>query len=317
MTRPPTDPAADPDPPFDADPAELAADPTGPVPDLAGARHAPPDLFDDALYARRQAQASDPLFHRLAADELCDRLTEVNRSFTRVLMVTHQPGPWRQALAAHPSVERFEVVTPAPTLPIERAAFDLVVLGLWLHTCNDPLGALIQARLALKPDGLLLAALFGGQTLHELRDALAEAEIAETGGLSPRVAPMAEIRELGNLVQRAGLVMPVADATRTVLRHQTALSLMQDLRRMGETSVLAERLRRPSRRGIFARAEAAYAAAHRGGDGRLPATIETIWLTGWAPGPDQPEPKRPGSATARLADALGVPERPAGDKAGT
>ncbi|MEL6236462.1 MAG: methyltransferase domain-containing protein [Pseudomonadota bacterium] len=294
----------------------MAPDPT--PPDLAPGRapHAPPALFDEALYARRQAQASDPLFHRLAADELSDRLTEVNRRFTRVALITHQPGPWTPALAAHPSVERVELIAPAATLPLARDAFDLIVLGLWLHACNDPLGALIQARLALKPDGLLLAALFGGQTLQELRDALAQAEIAETGGLSPRVAPMAEIRELGSLVQRAGLVMPVADATRTVLRHQTVLSLMRDLQRMGETNILNDRLRRSSRRGIFARAEAAYAAAHRGGDGRLPATVETIWLTGWAPGPDQPEPKRPGSATARLADALGVPERPAGDRAG-
>ncbi|MEM9048101.1 MAG: methyltransferase domain-containing protein [Pseudomonadota bacterium] len=277
---------------------------------------APPPLFDETLYAQRQARATEPLFHRLSAEMLCDRLDEVNRRFTDAALISHQPGIWVDRLAAHPRVATLSHHLPAPLLPLRPGSCDLVVLGLWLHASNDPLGALIQARRALRPDGLLLAPVFGGQTLRELRSALAGAEAETLGGLSPRVAPMAEIRDLGALLQRAGFAMPVADADRTELRYAGMLALMRDLRRMGETNVLAGRLRRPTRRAVIARAAGLYDAAHRGPDGRVAARFEIVWLTGWAPGPDQPQPKRRGSASARLADALGVAELSAGEKAG-
>lgn len=190
-------------------------------------------------------------------------------------------------------------------LDLEPASLDLVIHALGLHWANDPVGQLIQSRRALRPDGLLIAVLFGGETLRELRQALAEAEVSETGGLSPRVAPMAEIRDLGGLMQRAGLALPVADSLRVPVSYPSMLALMRDLRAMGETNVLVERLRRPSRRGMFAAAAVGYAARHGDGEGRIPATFELMVLTGWAPAASQPQPLRPGSATSRLADALG------------
>lgn len=287
-----------------ATPPETSSEPTAPA------------LFDEALYARRQAKATDPFFHRLSADHLSDRLDEVNRCFTDAALVSHQPAAWAERLSTHPRIETLRQHLPARILPLQAASCDLVILGLWLHASNDPLGALIQARHALRPDGLLLAPVFGGQTLVELRAALAAADADVLGGLSPRVAPMAEIRDLGALLQRAGFVMPVADAERTELRYRDMRALQLDLRRMGETNVMAGRLRRPTPRSVFDRASALYEGTYRGSDGRISAQVEIVWLTGWAPGPNQPTPKRPGSATARLADALGVAEVSTGEKAG-
>ena len=164
--------------------------------------------------------------------------------------------------------------------------------------------------------GCSSAALFGGETLAELRAALTEAEVAVTGGLSPRVAPMGELRDLGGLLQRGGLALPVADSRRFDVTYASALHLMRDLRAMGETNVLRARLRVPTRRAVMLRAAEIYAARYPAPGGRVRATFEVVFLTGWAPGPDQPRPLRPGTARARLADALGVPERPAGEKAG-
>ena len=179
-----------------------------------------------------------------------------------------------------------------------------------LHWANDPVGQLVQARLALQPDGMLIATLFGGQTLHELRAVLAEAESATRGGLSPRILPMAEIRDLGGLLQRAGLALPVADATPWTVGYGDVLALMRDLRAMGEASALAARPRHLTPRRLFTDAAARYATAFGQPDGRINATFDVVWLTGWAPGPGQPQPLRPGSAVARLADALRAPESP-------
>ncbi|MEM9781517.1 MAG: methyltransferase domain-containing protein [Pseudomonadota bacterium] len=202
------------------------------------------------------------------------------------------------------------------TLPFDRCAADLALsLGV-MHWLEDPVGHLIQLRLALKPDGLMIAVLPGGETLADMRQALAEAEIAETGGLSPRVAPMAELRAAGALLQRAGFAMPVADCEAIDVSYPDAWALMRDLRAMGETAAIAERLRRPTRRAIMARAAALYADKAGLTDGRVGARFDLIFLTGWCPAPDQPVPLRPGSARARLADALGVAEVPAGEKAG-
>jgi SAM-dependent methyltransferase len=277
-----------------------------------------PALFDADLLARRRGRAEGGGFadflHEAVAREVIERLREVNRRFRDAAVIGPWAGPWVGALAAEGVAAR--AVEDAEVLALEEGAHDLVVHALALHWANDPVGQLVQARRALRPDGLFLAALYGGETLAELRAALAEAEIATLGGLSPRVAPMGEIRALGGLLQRAGFAMPVADSLRLEVSYPDMLALMRDLRAMGETNVMHERLRRPMRREILARAGAVYAERFGLPDGRVRATFEVIFLTGWAPGPGQPKALRPGSAVARLADALGVPERGAGEKPG-
>jgi SAM-dependent methyltransferase len=276
-----------------------------------------PALFDADLLARRRGRAGLEGFagflHQAAAREVTERLREVNRRFREAAVIGPRAGLWVEALAAEGVAAR--PVDDAEVLGLEAGAHYLVVHALALHWANDPVGQLVQARRALRPDGLFLAALYGGETLAELRAALAEAEIATLGGLSPRVAPMGEIRALGGLLQRAGFAMPVADSLRFEVSYPDMLALMRDLRAMGETNVMHERLRRPMRREMLARAGALYAERFALPDGRVRATFEVIFLTGWAPGPGQPKPLRPGSAVARLADALGVPERSAGEKA--
>jgi SAM-dependent methyltransferase len=207
-------------------------------------------------------------------------------------------------------------VADAEILPLQQATHDLLVHAIALHWSNDPVGQLVQMRHALRPDGLMIAALFGGDTLAELRVALAEAEIEILGGLSPRVAPMGALRDLGGLLQRAGFALPVADSARYDVRYPSVLALMRDLRGMAETNVMVERLRRPMRRELLGRAAAIYAERFGTADGRVSATFEVIFLTGWAPSADQPKPMRPGSARMSLAEALGTVERGAGEKAG-
>jgi SAM-dependent methyltransferase len=279
----------------------------------------PPALFDLDLLARRRARAASiggaDFLHTAVAEEITERLAEVNRSFTAPAVVGPRAPVWSEALAAA-GIPRPTEVSPDETLALEEGAHDLLVHGLALHWANDPVGQLVQARRALRPDGLLIAALFGGETLHELRTALAEAEIETLGGLSPRVAPQGEIRALGSLLQRAGLALPVADSRRFDVSYPSALALMRDLRAMGETNVMRDRLRRPVRRDMLARAAAIYAERFGTPDGRLAATFEVIFLTGWAPGPGQPRPLRPGSARSRLSDALGAVEQSAGERAG-
>jgi hypothetical protein len=181
---------------------------------------------------------------------------------------------------------------------------------------NDLPGALVQIRRALKPDGLLLAALIGGETLHELRESFAMAESEISGGASPRVSPFAEVRSLGSLLQRAGYALPVVDSDRHIVRYQNIFKLFHDLRRMGATNALVERSRKPLTKKIAARAAEIYAERFSDPDGRLRATFDVLWILGWAPHESQQKPLKPGSAKMRLADALGVPEKPAGEKAG-
>jgi SAM-dependent methyltransferase len=264
-----------------------------------------PILTDRAALRRQRARAAraPALFlHEIAADEVQERLNEVNRTFTAPAVVTGFPGFWRERMPQARLVEDDEV------LALEPGAHDLVVHALCLHWANDPVGQLVQCRRALRPDGLLLAALFGGQTLAELRASLAEAEAAVTGGLSPRVLPMGEIRDLGGLLQRAGFALPVADGMRQDASYPDLGRLMADLRAMGEGNALAGRLRRPTRRAVFDEAARRYAGGFARADGRLRATFEMIFLTGWAPDESQQTPLRPGSAQQRLADALGAVE---------
>jgi SAM-dependent methyltransferase len=279
----------------------------------------PPRLFDLDLLARRRARAGRErradFLHEAMARELSERVTEVNRTFRAPAVVGPRAEIYARALA-EAGLPAALCVADDEILALEPAAHDLVVHGLALHWANDPIGQLAQARRALRPDGLLLAGCLGGATLSELRAALAEAEAEVAGGLSPRVAPMGGVRDLGGLLQRAGLALPVADGWRLEVRYESLFHLMRDLRAMGETNALRDRLRRPTRRAVFERAAALYAERFAAGDGRVRATFEMIVLTGWAPDPSQQKPLRPGSASARLADALGAAERSAGVKAG-
>jgi SAM-dependent methyltransferase len=209
-----------------------------------------------------------------------------------------------------------DIVGDVETLPLAPASLDLAVTALALHWNDDLPGVLAQVRASLKPDGLLLAAFLGGDTLTELRQSLAAAEAEVTGGASPRVAPFAELRAAGALLQRAGFALPVIDQDRRTVRYATALDLMRDLRAMGATNVLHDRDRRPLRRRALIRAAAIYAERFSDHDGRVRATFDIVSLSGWAPHASQPQPLKPGSAKTRLADALRVTEKSAGEKAG-
>lgn len=265
-----------------------------------------PLLFDrDALTrhrARAAATGGDPFLHRAALDEVQDRLSMVKRSFTSPAIVTGLPEFWRTVF---PDAT---IVADEDTLALEAGAHDLVIHAMALHWANDPVGQIIQCRRALVPDGLFLCVALGGRTLAELRHALTLAESEIAGGLSPRVAPMAELREAGALLQRAGLALPVADSVSLTAEYRDLPHLMHDLRAMGETGAMAGRPRHATRRALFARAELLYRAEFANTDNRLPATFELICLTGWAPDANQPQPLRPGSAQARLADALNSTE---------
>jgi SAM-dependent methyltransferase len=266
---------------------------------------APLRLTDRSALLRHRARAArDPalFLHDEVVAEVQERLTEVNRTFTDVAVVTGWPAPWQASFPAG------KVVGDADVLSLQPAAHDLVVHALALHWADDPVGQIVQCARALRPDGLFIAALFGGRTLHELRACLAEAESAVAGGLSPRVLPMGDIRDLGGLPGRAGLALPVADTVVRTVRYRSMAHLMADLRAMGETNALDGRLRRFTRRAVLARAAARYEAAFAGDDGRIPATFEVVFLTAWAPHPGQQRPLRPGSAVARLADVLQADE---------
>jgi len=282
----------------------------------------PPRLFDRALWLDRRARRGLPapgtdFLHEAAVESVEDRLGLITRRFARAALVWPGAPVWGR-LADHPSIDRLEIAPPTAdeALPLAPESLDLAIVGLTLHWADDPVGLLVQLRRALRPDGLLLACTLGGETLTELRAVLAEAEAEEEGGLSPRVSPMAEIRALGGLLQRAGFAMPVADSETVETTYADAFALMRDLRAMGEANALRTRRRGFSRRATLARAAALYAAHFPAPGGRVRATFEIVALTGWAPGPNQPRPKRPGSATHRLADALGAAERSAGEKAG-
>lgn len=262
----------------------------------------PTPLFDRAAISARRARAKrigPALFlHEEAAFELQERLKDVNRSFRSPAIITGFPDFWQ---------DRFpeaKVIEDTDTLDFEEAAHDLVVHALCLHQANDPVGQLIQCRRALKSDGLLLVATFGGQTLSELRAALAEAEVTIRGGLSPRVSPMIDIRDAGALLQRAGLALPVADSDLRTVSYRSAKALMHDLRAMAETNSLMDRDKRIPPRALF---DALATVYPRQAD-RVVASVELLYLTGWAPDSSQQQPLRPGTAKARLADALNTVE---------
>jgi len=275
----------------------------------------PPRLTDRDTLLRNRARAlrsdAPALFlQEEAVLEVKERLIGVNRTFTSPALVTGFPDLWQNAFP------QAAIVTDDAVLALEPGAHDLVIHAMTLHWADDLVGQLVQCRRALRPDGLFLGLMFGGQTLHELRACLAQAETQITGGLSPRVAPMAEIRDLGGLLQRAGFALPVADSVQQCVSYQSPLHLMRDLRAMGEGNALHFRRRTLASKALFQAASSLYCANFPAADDRIEATFEIVVLTGWAPDASQPQALRPGSATGRLADALNTQELPTGDKAG-
>jgi SAM-dependent methyltransferase len=301
---------------------------------------APPHLFDRRLHRRRLDRAAagfgaaNFLKLRAAADAV-ERLETILRSFPLAVDLGARDGAFAAALARSDAQDRIEtlietdfsarmltgrsglrVQVDEEALPFAPASLDLVVSTLALHWANDLPGALIQIRQALKPDGLFLGAVLGGASLTELRQSLTAAEAELTDGAGPRVAPFADTFDAAGLLQRAGFALPVADLDRVTVRYAHPLKLIADLRAMGETNVLIDRARRPLSRRVLARACEIYAERFAEADGRVRATFDILTMTGWAPHPDQQKPLRPGSAKMRLADALGVREQSAGEKAG-
>ena len=296
-----------------------------------------PVIIDRALLRarRRRALGLGPatfLADRVAAD-LADRLAAVLRGFPCGLDLGTPTDAVRRMLAGSHKVEAvivadalaaeagagpaaLAVAADEEALPFLDGTLDLVVSGLTLHFVNDLPGTLVQIRRALKPDGLFMAALLGGDTLTELRAAFAAAEAEVEGGISPRVLPFADLRDLGALLQRAGFALPVTDVDRITVRYASPLALMHELRRMGASNPLIDRSRRPLRRATLARMLEIYADRFADPDQRIRATFEIVYLSGWAPHESQQKPLAPGSARTRLADALGTQERSAGEKAG-
>ncbi|WP_349358409.1 methyltransferase domain-containing protein [Stappia sp.] len=293
-----------------------------------------PELFDRRLLARRRTRAlarAEPGADFLLAEsvsDLAERLAAVTRAFPRALDLGGHTGRLSAALTALPNVERvlradlFVVDANAPGadlvvddahLPFAAESLDLIVSALSLHLVNDLPGALIQIRRALRPDGLFLATLLGGDTLMELKDVLMQAELETTGGAAPRVIPFADTRSLGGLLQRAGFALPVADVDRVTVRYGDMFALLRDLRAMGATNMLRERARTPLSRAVLLRAAALYSDRHADADGRIRATFDVVSLSGWAPHESQQKPLKPGSAKMRLADALAAPQGGAPD----
>ena len=302
--------------------------------------NAPPRLFDRPLHRVRLDRAA-PRFATAnflkarAAGDAVERLEVILRSFPLAVDLGARDGAFSAALAGSDARERVGQVIEADFsgrmlagrsglrvqldeehLPLADESLDLVVSTLALHWVNDLPGAMIQIRRALKPDGLFMGALLGGETLTELRQSLTQAESELSSGAGLRIAPFADAFDGAGLLQRAGFALPVADVDRVVVRYANPLRLIDDLRAMGETNALVDRARQPLSRAVLARTLEIYADRFADPDGRIRATFDIITLTGWAPHPDQQKPLKPGSARMRLADALGVKEQSAGDKAG-
>lgn len=256
-----------------------------------------------ALHRERAARQPAHFLHEDIALDIEERLQEVNKSFNSPLLVGHITSP------IHKLFPEARAIADDAELKATPQSHDLVLHLFGLHWAEDPVGQIVQARLALEPDGLFVGVMFGGTTLHELRSALAEAETILTGGLSPRVVPMADIRDLGGLLQRSGLALPVADGRRLTVRYPNLNGLIRDLRGMGETNALADRHKASPHREFFPMVEDIYRSHHSDGS-HLLATFEIVFLTGWAPDGSQRKPLRPGTAKTRLSDALGVPESP-------
>jgi SAM-dependent methyltransferase len=300
-----------------------------------------PFVFDRNLLRARAGRAAalgpaDFLLERVAQD-FSERLSTVLRRFD-VAVDIGTPGPTLRRELAHtgrigtlvaanaspvtfsePEQRRassrlLAIVADEEALPFREACFDLVVTALSLQFANDLPGTLVQIRRCLKPDGLLMAALIGGDTLLELRQSFAVAEAEIEDGVSPRVIPFIDVRQAGALLQRAGFALPVTDVDKVIVRYDSPIDLMQDLRKMGATNPLSDRRRRPLKRAVLRRMIEVYAERFADPDRRVRATFDIVWLSGWAPHPSQQKPLRPGSAQMRLSEALGAKENPAPEK---
>jgi NADH dehydrogenase [ubiquinone] 1 alpha subcomplex assembly factor 5 len=289
----------------------------------------PPQIFDRSVLDDRRARVAgkapdhDFLLARIGED-FAERLAAVRRSFPVMADIGAHHGVIGRALRSTAGLEQLISLENTPellsqcdgnrvqghpeALPLAPESLDLAVSALSLHLTNDLPGALVQIRRALKPDGLLMASLLGGATLQELREAWLVAESEISGGVSPRVAPFADVRDLGGLLQRAGFALPVADSETLTVTYATPLALMQEIKAMGASNMLHERSRRPVSRRLLMRAAEVYVERFGLPNGRVPATFEIITLTAWVPHESQQKPLRPGSATTRLADALGTTE---------
>ena len=277
---------------------------------MASSSNPAPILFDRTLLRARQNRAANMgaatfLLDRVA-DDMTDRTAAVLRTFRHAADIGTSGDQVRSALAGRVgAIMAVELPTDErEALALSPASLDLAVSALALQFVNDLPGVLVQIRRALKPDGLLLAATLGGETLIELRQAFAAAESELEGGISPRVAPFADLRDIGALLQRAGFALPVTDVDRVVVRYDGAFALMHDLRRMGATNIMTERRRAPLRRATLLRMAHIYRERFADPDGRIRATFDIVWLSGWAPHASQPKPLKPGSAKASLEDAV-------------
>ncbi len=282
-------------------------------------------LFDSALIHRnreqaaRNAKADAGFLLDIVATELAERLAVVERRFEQAVELHGMDGRTAKACfetgrIAHihrvETSDTFaqpgETITPSPIehLPLSEQSVNLLLSPMALHLANDMPGLLIQMRRALKPDGLLLAAVPGAGTLAELRDVLLSAEVDVSGGASPRVMPFADVRDMGSLLQRAGFALPVVDTEDYTVRYDSILPLMRDLKAMGMANPLLARSRKPLNRTIFMRAAELYNERYSDPDGRIRATFSIIYISGWAPHESQPKPLKRGSARVSLADAL-------------
>jgi SAM-dependent methyltransferase len=271
------------------------------------------NLFDRELYlarlARSKASRPDILSNAVAA-ELGERLGPISRVFNNACLIAVDAEPIAKAILASGKVKNLEIITPnaSETLALEPGTCDAIFNIFDLHLVNDVPGALIQLRRVLVPDGLFMACLFASQTLTELRQSWLEAEEIITGGVSPRIIPMIDVRELGGLLQRAELALPVVDLDRTIVRYPDPIALIHEIRSLGLSNPMTGRSRKPVTRNLFGEAISIYQLKFSDADGRVRATVEVAWATAWAPHESQQKPLKPGSAKFRLADALKVPE---------
>ncbi len=266
--------------------------------------HPAKDLFDYKILRQRRrrtenADASAWFLHEYAAAQVSERLKDINRSFTDSAIVGWKADLWAKELGICA-----RCVEDVPVLDLPEGKCDLIINALCLHWSNDPVGQLIQMRRALKHDGMMIAVLFAGQTLHQLRDAFSAGEAEIEGGISPRIAPMADVRSLGGLLQRAGFALPVVDAVQVETSYRSPLHLMRELRSMGETNVLSDRRKSHLKRTTLDAVLNHYHANYEIEGGRVATTFDLAFLTGWRPSESQQKPLRPGSATTLLADAL-------------
>ncbi len=314
---------------------------TSPKPAPAPSPSLAPQVFDRQTVSRHRSRAAasfenHSFLKTRVAEDLADRLETIPRKFARVLDLGCHTGDVSRAVLARPVLRErigdiiscdlspafaaraggLAVAADEEWLPFAPGSFDLVLSGLSLHWVNDLPGALIQIRTILKPDGLFLGAMLGGATLTELRASLIAAESELRGGAAARVSPFADLQDLSGLLQRAGFALPVADADEVTVRYGDPFRLLADLRGMGETHAPASSDAPALTRSILFRALSQYVERHSDDQGKCRATFEILTACGWAPSPDQPKPLRPGSAAARLADALGSVEHSAGDKVG-